>query len=135
MLSYFFSAGHFDNARYISWHFLEMHNLPHNVKADFIALVHVCWHYESVLNSVSSDQFREPTAIKISKGGMKGITLLPELTTEWVDSFPISAYLSDDMKNMYLSTVSTAITLAKQKEEDVKRKALDAKDRARIRTL
>ena len=45
--------------------------------------------------------FGEQTAIKTGKGGLKGITLSPELVTERIDSFPISVYLSDAMGHMY----------------------------------
>ena len=45
-------------------------------------------------NAVSAALYGEQTAIKIGKGGVKGITLSPEQLAERVDSFPISAYVS-----------------------------------------
>ena len=54
----------------------------------------VCRHKAGSWNTVSADQFGEQTAIKIGKGGLKGITLSPEQLAERIDSFPISAYVS-----------------------------------------
>lgn len=89
MLPYFFSAGHFHYARYISWHLLEMcYLLPPEARADLLAGAHVCRHNDGCWNSVSGDQFGEQTAIKTGKGGLKGMALSPELITEWIDSLP-----------------------------------------------
>ena len=55
---------------------------------------------------MSADQFVEQTAIKIGKGGLKGITLSPEQVAEWIDSFHISAYLYQHTYQMH-STIAT----------------------------
>lgn len=61
----------------------------------------VCRHQEGNWNGVSSNQFGEQTAIRIGKGGLKGITLSPEMVAEWIHSFPVTAYISDNMKHIY----------------------------------
>ena len=61
----------------------------------------VCRHQEGGWNSVSSDQFGEQTAIRIGKGGLKGMILSPEMVEEWINSFPVTAYLSDTMAHIY----------------------------------
>lgn len=135
MLPYFFSAGHVHYARYISWHLIEMrHLLPQAAKADLIAGAHVCRHNEGCWNAVSGDQFGEQTAIKIGKGGLKGMTLSPELVTEWIDAFPISVYLSDTMDHLYSEHSQDTLTQARHKEEGPKRQKLDTDDRGRIST-
>ena len=93
----FFIDGHHNYARYLSWHCLEMAILlPAMAKDDLLSGAFVCRHKAgSSWNAVSADQFGEQTAIKIGKGGLKGITLSPEQVAEWIDSFPISAYVSD----------------------------------------
>ena len=50
--------------------------------------------------------FGEQTAIKIGKGSMTGITLSWSQVTEWIDSFPISAYISDILEHCYYSDFS-----------------------------
>ena len=81
------------------------HLLPETAKVDLLAGAHVCRHSEGGWNSVSGDQFGEQTAIKTGKGGLKGMTLSPELVTEWIDSFPISVYLSDAMERRYIKSI------------------------------
>ena len=79
-----------------AWHCLEMAILlPAMANDDLLSGSFVCRHKAGSWNAVSADQFGEQTAIKIGKGGLKGITLSPEQVAEWIDSFPISAYVSD----------------------------------------
>lgn len=133
MIPYFFAAGHFHYARYISWHVLEMrHLLPETAKVDLLAGAHVCRHSEGCWNSVSSDQFGEQTAIKTGKGGLKGMTLSPELVMEWIDSFPISVYLSGAMEHIYQEHPVDSSTQVKHKEEGENRRKLDQQDRREI---
>ena len=65
--------------------------LPAMAKDDLISGAFVCRHKAGSWNAVSADQFGEQTAIKIGKGGLKGIALSPEQVAEWIDSFSISA--------------------------------------------
>ena len=85
MLAYLLSAGQFHLACHISWHLLDMrYLLPPKAKADILAGAQVCRHSEGCWNSVSDDQFGEQTAIKTGKGGLKGITLSPELVNGYI---------------------------------------------------
>ncbi|KAG1713969.1 hypothetical protein GQR58_002027 [Nymphon striatum] len=101
-------------------------------KDDLIARAHVCRHSEGSWNSVSGDQFGEQTAIKTGKGGLKGITLSPELVIEWIDSFPISVYLSDAMEHLYSDQSPKSSPQTKHKEENVEWQKLDLDDREKI---
>ena len=143
MLPYFFVAGHHHYARYITHHVLEMrHLLPPEAKAELMSGAFVCRHQEGGWNSVSSDQFGEQTAIRIGKGGLKGMTLSPEMVEEWINSFPVTAYLSDTMAHIYpnppvkenedQAAPSTTKTGPRHKEEGRKRREMDADDRRRI---
>ena len=109
-----------------------MRSLPEDVKTDLIAGAHVCRHNDGYWNSASSDQFGEQTAIKTGKGGLRGLTLSPELVSEWIDSFPISAFLSDAMENLYSEKDCTSSMQVKHKEEGKKRKELDSDELSRI---
>ena len=92
LLPYVFASGHFHYARYLTQHVLEMNYLiPAQAKEELASGAFVCRHQAGVWNSVSSDQFGEQTAVRIGKGGLKGVTLSPELVKEWIDSFPITA--------------------------------------------
>ena len=86
LLPYFCIAGHHNYARYFSWHCLEMAILlPAMAKDDLLSGAFVCRHKGGSWNAVSADQFGEQTAIKIGKGGLKGIPLSPEQVAEWID--------------------------------------------------
>jgi len=64
-----------------------------DAKVDF-----VCRHHPDCWNAVSADQFGEQTAIK---EGLKFMTLAAELVSEWIDAFPITAHVSDQLNEMY----------------------------------
>ena len=143
MLPYFFVAGHHHYARYITHHILEMrYLLPPEAKTELVSGAFVSRHQEGSWNGVSSDQFGEQTAIRIGKGGLKGITLSQEMVAEWIDSFPVTAYLSDTMAHIYpdpsikeskdQAGASTTSSGPRHKEEGRKRREMDADDRRRI---
>ena len=68
MLPYFFAAGHYHYALYITHHVLKMcHLLPSEAKQELMPGAFVCRHQEGSWNSVSFDQFCEQAAI--GKGG------------------------------------------------------------------
>ena len=62
------------------------------------------------------------------------MTLSPELVTEWIDSFPISVYISDAMESMYSQAdqLPKDSSQTKHKEEGNKRRKLDFDDRETI---
>jgi hypothetical protein len=101
MLKYFFSAGHMQYARYLTQHLLEMEAILEEAKADLLSGAFVCRHHRGHWNGVSSDQFGEQTAIKIGKGSLKGMTLSPELVSEWIDAFPITVHVADRVDYIY----------------------------------
>ena len=74
---------------------LELSTLCEEDKVDL-----VCRHHDGYWNAVSADQFGEQTAIKIGKGSLKGMTLYAELVSEWIDSFPITAHVSNRMDHI-----------------------------------
>ena len=99
---------------------------------DLIAGAHVCHHKEGSWNAVSSDQFGEQTAIKMGKAGLTGMTLSTELVTEWINAFPIFAFLSDAMDVLYTEEALSLKVEAKHKGEGWKRRNLDADDHTMI---
>ena len=111
LLPYFFASGHFHYARYVTQHVLEMNYLI-PAEAKLASGAFVCRHRTGVWNSVSSDQFGEQTAVRIGKGGLKGVTLSPEQVKEWIDSFPITACVSDTIDHIYPENIK------KRKDED-----------------
>ena len=122
LLPYFFMAGHHNCARYLSWHCLEMSVLlPAEAKDDLLSGAFVCRHTAGSWNAVSANQFGEQTAIKIGKGGLKGITLSSTQVAEWIDYFPISAYVSDTLDYCYSPDLSSSSSETPHKEEGVKR--------------
>ena len=77
----------------------------------------VCRHHDGYWNAVSVDQFGEQTAIKIGKGSLKGMTLYAELVSEWIDSFPITAHVSDRMDYSYADHIPVVSSQKQHKEE------------------
>ena len=143
MLPYFFIAGHHHYARYMTQHLLDMqHMLPPMAKTELMSGAFVCRHQTGSWNGVSSDQFGEQTAIRIGKGGLKGMTLSPEMVAEWINSFPVTAYLSDTTEHIYpdpplkdrKDQAGTSDTSSKphHQEKGKKRREMDADDRRRI---
>ena len=137
MLPYFFVAGHHHYARYITQHLLEMqYLLPQAARSELMAGAFVCRHQEGSWDCVSSDQFGEQTAIRIGKGGLKGMTLSPDMVAEWIDSFPLTAYISDTMEHIYpdppVEENTDRINEPRHKEEGQKRRMVDSDDRRRI---
>ena len=60
MVPYFFAAGHWNYARYISWHIVEMESsLPEEMLAAFLRGEHVCRHHSEFWNAVFLVQFGE----------------------------------------------------------------------------
>ena len=106
--------------------------LPAMAKDDLLSGAFVCRHKAGSWNAVSADQFGEQTAIKIGKGGLKGITLSPEQVAEWIDSFPISAYVSDALDHCYSPDQANSSSETPHKEEGIKRRKVDTDDRRRI---
>ena len=103
---------------------LELSTLCEEDKVDL-----VCQHHDGYWNAVSADQFGEQTAIKIGKGSLKGMTLYAELVSEWIDSFPITAHVSDRMDHIYADHIPVLSSQKQHKEEFKHRRILDAYDR------
>ena len=62
MMKYFFLAGHFHYAQYLTQYLLELSTLCEEDKVDL-----VCGHHDGYWNAVSADQFGEQTAIKLAR--------------------------------------------------------------------
>ena len=108
----FFPSVHFHYARYLTQYLLELSTLCEEDKVDL-----VCRHHDGYWNAVSADQFGEQTAIKIGKGSLKGMTLYAELVSEWIDSFPITAHVSDRMDHIYADHIPVLSSQKQHKEE------------------
>ena len=130
MMKYFFLAGHVHNAHYLTQYLQEIASPHAEAKVDL-----VCRHHPGHWNAVSADQFGEQTAIKIGKGGLKGMTLSAELVSEWIDAFPISAHVSDRLDGVYSNDKPSKSGQNYHKEELKHRRILDAHDRELINAM
>ena len=83
---------------------------------------------------MSSDQFGEQTAIKTGKGGLKGISLSSAQVAEWINSFPISAYITDTLDHCYSPDEPESSSEMLHTEKGVKRCKVDEDDHPCIRT-
>lgn len=124
MMKYFFVAGHVQYARYLTQYLIETRALCDVTMVDM-----VCRHHDGYWNAVSADQFGEQTAIKVGKGALKGISLSPDLVAEWIDAFPITAHLADQMDSLHSICETSQSVTHQHKEEQTQRRILDANDR------
>ena len=135
MRKYFFAAGHWQYARYITWHCLDMrNNLPSDVENLFLEGAHVCRHREGVWNSVFADQLGEQTYIKYgkSKGGLVGLTLSPNQVSRWILSNNVCNSVSMLMDLMFdMGDEDYDAELDIHKEEGHNRQKLDSQDRGK----
>ena len=57
---------------------------------------------------------------KLAKGGLKGMVLSPDMVAEWIDSFPITAYISDTKDHIYPGAAdSMTINQVSEKDERI----------------
>jgi hypothetical protein len=137
MVPYFFAAGHWNYARYITWHLIEfMTQLDEEALAMFYMGHHVCRHRNGIWNSVFSDQFGEQTYIRHgkAKGGLVGMTLSPDQLSRWVLSYHICNTVSLAMHDMFHDHEDEDydVKTDRHKEEGKQRKKLDTADRKKI---
>ena len=138
MLPYFFAAGHWNYARYITYHVMEFQTqLDEEALAMFHLGHHVCRHRTGSWNAVFSDQFGEQTYIRYgkAKGGLVGLTLSQDQVTGWILSYHLCNTLSLAMDNMFQVDGDEEYEKGtdKHKEEGKRRKILDQEDRKKIR--
>ncbi len=137
MLPYFFAAAHWNYARYILWHVLDLsQSLPENILEAFLRGEHVCRHNSGTWNAVFLDQFGEQTYIRYgkAKGGLVGKSLSSEQVSEWVLSHHVCNSLSLAMDNMFDDKENnlTGSQNSSHREEGEPRMQLDADDRRKI---
>ena len=90
-----------------------------------------CRHRQGSWDAVSSDQFGEHTAIKIGKGGLKGITFDRKTVTEWLSAFAIGAYICSTV-DLFCDEDQPNEKEVLHKEEGLSRRRLDADDRRQV---
>ena len=108
--------------------------LPAEAKDDLLSGAFVCRHKAGSWDAVSADQIGQQTVIKIGKGGLKGIKLSSTQVAEWIDSFPMSAYVSDTFDHCYSPDLSNSSSETPHKEEGVTKCKVDEDDRQHIST-
>ncbi len=102
---------------------LDMRTLDTEANVDL-----VCRHHAGYWNAVSADQFGEQTAIKMGKGGLRGVTLSPELVSEWIDAFPITVHVSNNVDYVYSTSTPGQFKQKQHKEEQKHQSLVDAQD-------
>lgn len=135
MLPYFFAAGHWNYARYITWHIIEMDGmLVNEAKQYFLQGYHVCKHKSGNWNSVPLDQFGEQTYIRKGKarGGLVGISLSNDQVAGWVLSHHLCQMVSLAIDEIFNPALLDDM-FTPHKEEGTTRQVLDKKDRKNIK--
>ena len=137
MVSYFFAAGHWNYARYITWHLIEFQTeLGEEALAILHMGQHVCRHRTGSWNAVFADQFGEQTYIRQgkAKGGLVGMTLSPDQVARWIFSYYVCNTVSLAMDGMFQSEDEEYDAKTdRHKEEGLQRQKLDRADRMKIK--
>ncbi|MES9884700.1 MAG: hypothetical protein ABW185_27970 [Sedimenticola sp.] len=137
MLPYFFAAGHWNYARYLTHHINEfLTQVDEEALTTFYNGQHVCRHKDGSWNGVFSDQFGEQTYIRYgkAKGGLVGMTLSPDQVAGWVLSNHTCNAVSQAMDDMFQDREDDEYDTKtnKHKEEGKQRKIQDGTDRMKI---
>ena len=104
MLPYFFTAGHYNYARYLTHYLQEVKSHSAELREMLVKGCQVSRHSNGA-PAVSADQFGEQTYIKEGKGsgGLKGISTNAEQVAVWVNSVSICSHLSLALDEMFSS--------------------------------
>ena len=136
MLPYFFAAGHWNYARYLSWHIYEfLTQLDEVALSPFYMGSHVCRHRDGTWNAVFSDQFGEQTYIRQCKarGGLVGMTLSPDQVARWILSYHTCNIIYVSMDQMVDEQDDEHdMQTDYHKEEGTRRRRLDTENRMKI---
>ena len=88
MIPYFFAGGHHHYARWGTQYVNQLEGLDGEVKQKFLKGEHTVRHNSGLWNTVWTDMMIETTLMKTGKspGGLKGVTLKPEVVKKWAFS-------------------------------------------------
>ena len=133
MIPYFFSAGHFNYARYGLYYLRSMEAMPVNCRDQFIKGEHTMHHIPGNWNGIWSDMYIETTFMRYGHGkrGIIGVTLKPETLKIWSLSLHICSRLEQDL--VCLTEPTDNGKQDKHKEESKGRIDSDMLDRDSIR--
>ena len=133
MIPYFFSAGHFNYARYGLYYLRSMAAMPDKWRDKFIKAEHTMHHIPGNWNGIWSDTYIETTCIQYGhmKRGIIGVTLKPETLKIWSLSLHICSRLEQDL--VCLTEPTDNGKQDKHKEESKSRIDSDMLDRDSIR--
>ena len=134
MLKYFFLAGHVQYARYLTQYLLEMRHLPADAKRDPSYVRCICvstprgvlecclwrpiWRADSHQDGQMSSERHD--------------ALSPELVCEWIDAFPITVHVTDQVDCIYYANAPCPFAQKQHKEEQRHQRVLYADDRALV---
>ena len=65
----------------------------------------------------------------MGKGALEGMTLSPEFVCEWIDAFPITVHVTNQVDCIYSAYAPWQVAQKQHKEEQRHRRVLDADDR------
>ena len=133
MLSYFFTSGHVNYARYGLYYLRSMESLGQEELSKFMKGEHVMHHVPGLWNGIWSDMFMETTFMRYGHGpgGIIGITLKPETHKTWALSLHICSRLEQDIISLVVKEQD--ISQEAHKEERKARIVSDRADRQSIR--
>lgn len=134
MLPYFFTAGHFNYARYGVYYLRSMQHLPSDLEKKFMNGEHAMHHQAGLWNGIWSDLFIETTYMRYghSPSGIIGSTLNESTLAIWAFSHSTLTQIMHDLQDLKEERETRAAIIF-HKEEQTSRLREDAEDRRKIR--
>lgn len=136
MIPFFFAAGHHNCARWGAQYIKQLESLSGEVKQKFLKGEHIVCHKNGLWNSLWTDMMIETTLMKTGKspGGLKGVTLKPEVVKKWAFSLNTFGLIDRDIEEFFERNGNTVPARTHKEEQPFSIKA-DNKDRNDIKDI
>ena len=119
MMPLFFTASHFNYARYGRHYLREMEAMPEVVRQHFVKGEHTMHHDAGLFNGIWSDMAIETTFMRYGHGqsGIIGIILRPETLKTWAYSLHACSTVASNMDQMRTQEQHVPASQTHHKEE------------------
>ena len=135
MIPYFFAAGHHHYARWGIQYINQLEGLDGDVKERFLKGEHTVRHNSGLWNTIWTDMMIEQTLMNVGKspGGLKGVTLKPEVVKKWAFSLNTFGLIDREVEE-YFDNDYNKTQPRMHKEENNFAIKRDKTDREKIRS-
>ncbi|KAK5922319.1 hypothetical protein CgunFtcFv8_019592 [Champsocephalus gunnari] len=135
MMPLFYTAAHFNYARYGLYYLRAIEEMPEEVREHFMKGQHTMHHRSGLFNGIWSDMAIETTFMRYGHGqnGIIGITLRPETLKTWAYSMQACNKVVENLDSMRDHEQQKCPSQTHHKEEMKARMKSDGEDRKHLR--